>query len=132
MKDIQTFLNRGDIFAAQAGAQLTDVREGYARAEMTVTASHLNAGGVCQGGAIFTLADLALAAVMNGHGLLTFSLQTNIAFLHSAHEGDTLVAEAVETLNHPKVPYVEVKVHNQDGQLVSAFTAIAYRTRQEL
>ncbi len=132
MKDIQTFLNRGDIFAAQAGAQLTDVREGYARAEMTVTASHLNAGGVCQGGAIFTLADLALAAVMNGHGLLTFSLQTNIAFLHSAHEGDTLVAEAVETLNHTKVPYVEVKVHNQDGQLVSAFTAIAYRTRQEL
>ena len=130
--DIKEFLNKGDAFATQAGAQLTDVREGYARAEMQVTVRHLNAGGVCQGGAIFTLADLALAAVMNGRGVLTFSLQSSISFLHSAHEGDTLVAEAFETLNHPKIPYVEVKVHNQDGQLVSAFTAMAYRTRQEL
>jgi len=132
MKDIQTFLNRGDIFAAQAGAQLTDVREGYARAEMTVTASHLNAGGVCQGGAIFTLADLALAAVMNGHGLLTFSLQSSIAFLQSAHEGDTLTAVATETFNHHKIPYIEVKVNNQHNELICAFTAIAYRTKKEI
>ena len=63
--DIKEFLNKGDIFAAKVGAQLTMIGEGCAEAVMTVTHDHLNAGGVCQGGAIFTLADLALAAVMN-------------------------------------------------------------------
>ncbi len=126
--DIKDFLNSGDRFAANAGAQLMEVREGYARAEMTVTADHLNAGGVCQGGAIFTLADLAVAAVMNSRGQLTFGLQNSIAFLHSAKEGDRLIAEAVETYNHHKIPYAEVQVRNQNNQLISVFTGIAYRT----
>ena len=130
--DIKEFLNQGDIFAANAGAQLIEVREGYARAEMTVTPSHLNAGGVCQGGAIFTLADLAFAAISNGRGVLTFSLQSTITFLHSAHVGDTLIAVAEETYNHHKIPYVEVKISNQHGELVSAFTGIAYRTHREI
>ena len=128
--NIKDFLNRGDRFAANAGAVITEVGEGFARAEMTVTAEHLNAGGVCQGGAIFTLADLALAAVMNGRGQITFGLQSTIAFLHSAHVGDTLIAEATETFNHHKIPYAEVKVTNQDGQLISAFTGVAYRTNK--
>ena len=130
--DIKEFLNKGDIFAANAGAQLTLVSEGYAQAVMTVTRQHLNAGGVCQGGAIFTLADLALAAVMNGHGVLTFSLQSNIAFLQSAKEGDTLTAEATEIFDHHKIPYIEVKVNNQHNELICAFTAMAYRTKKEI
>ena len=130
--NIKDFLNHGDRFAANAGAQLTEVGEGYARAEMTVTQDHLNAGGVCQGGAIFTLADLAFAAISNGRGQLTFGLQSTIAFLHSAHVGDRLIAEATETYNHHKIPYVEVKVTNQDGQLISAFTGVAYRTNQTI
>ncbi len=130
--DIKEFLNKGDIFAANAGAQLTIVSEGHAQAVMTVTKQHLNAGGVCQGGAIFTLADLALAAVMNNRGMLTFSLQSNIAFLQSAHEGDTLTAVATETFNHHKIPYIEVKVNNQHNELICAFTAMAYRTKKEI
>lgn len=130
--EIKNFLNEGDIFAANAGAQLTIVSEGNAQAVMTVTRQHLNAGGVCQGGAIFTLADLALAAVMNGHGVLTFSLQSNIAFLQSAKEGDTLTAEATEIFDHHKIPYFEVKITNQHGALVCAFTAIAYHTKQTI
>lgn len=124
---LKDFLNVNDRYAADAGACLVEVREGYARAVMTVADKHLNAGGVCQGGALFTLADLALAAVMNSHGRLTFSLESTIAFLHSAVEGDVLTAEAVETLNHHKIPFCEVKIHNQHGTLVSTFTGIAYR-----
>ena len=53
---------KGDRFAVLAGCELTEIREGYARATMTVEERHLNGGDVCQGGAIFTLADLAFAA----------------------------------------------------------------------
>ena len=121
------FLNENDRFARMIGAQLTEVREGYARAEMTVAKMHLNGGGVCQGGAIFTLADLAFAAVSNSHGLLTFGLENSIAFLKSAVEGDHLVAEAVETLNHHKIPFCEMKVRNQRGELICSMTGLAFR-----
>lgn len=124
---LQELLNTNDRFAAINGIQLTEVKEGYARAEMTVTADHLNAGGVCQGGALFTLADLAMAAVMNSHGLLTFGIGSSISFLRSAKVGDQLVAEATETLNHHKIPYCEVKIKNQHGDLICAITGTAYR-----
>ncbi len=129
---LKDFLNKNDRFAACSGARLTEIREGYARAEMTVTDDHLNAGGVCQGGALFTLCDLALAAVMNSHGKLTFSIESTISFLHSAVKGDVLTAEAVEIYNHHKIPYLEVKVSNQNSQLICAFTAVAYRKAQDL
>lgn len=124
---LKEFLNKGDIFAAESGVQLTEISEGRAVAEMIVTEHHLNAGGVCQGGVLFTLADLAIAGVMNSHGKLSFSIQTSISFLHSALPGDHLRAEAVEVFNHHKIPYCEVKVINQNGDLVCALTAMSFR-----
>ena len=129
---LKDFLTQGDRFAAENGCQLTEVREGYARAEMLVTEHHLNAGGVCQGGAYFTLADIALAAVMNSRGTLTFGLENNIVFLKSAKEGDTLIAEATEVYHHHKIPYVDVRVTNQHGDLCCVVTGLAYRKNVDL
>ena len=121
---LKDFLTQGDRFAADNGCLLKEVREGYARAEMLVTEHHLNAGGVCQGGAYFTLADIALAAVMNSRGALTF--------LKSARVGDTLIAEATEVYNHHKIPYVDVRVTNQHGDLCCVVTGLAYRKNADL
>lgn len=124
---LKDLLNRNDRFAAENGMQLVEIREGYARTEMTVEKRHLNGGNVCQGGALFTLADLAFAAVTNSHGQLTFGIQSSITFAQSAYEGDHLRAEAEETVNHHKIPYCEVKIRNQHDQLVAVFTGMAYR-----
>lgn len=131
MNKLKDFLNEGDHFAADNGMQLTEVREGYARAEMVVTRHHLNAAGVCQGGAYFTLADLAFAAVTNSHGNITLGIQNSISFLQSAHEGDTLIAEAEETFNHHRLPFCEIRLKNQRGELVCIVTGSAYRTSKE-
>ena len=114
---LKDFLSQNDRFAANNGCVLKEVREGYARAELVVTSEHLNAGGVCQGGAYFTLADIALAAVMNSRGTLTFGIENNIVFLHSAKVGDTLVAEAIT---------------NQQGELCCVVTGMAYRKAANL
>lgn len=124
---LKDFLSQGDRFAANTGCILKEVREGYARAELVVTPDHLNAGGVCQGGVYFTLADIALAAVMNSREQLTFGIENNIVFLKSAKVGDTLIAEAVEVFNHHKIPYVDVRITNQNGDLCSVVTGLAYR-----
>lgn len=131
MNNLKDFLNEGDRFAATNGIQLTEIREGYARAEMKVEARHLNAAGVCQGGAYFTLADLAFAAVTNSCGIVTLGIQNSITFLQSAHEGDTLVAEAYETFNHHRLPFCEMRITNQNGDLLCVVTGSAYRTRRE-
>ena len=125
--DIKELLNRTDRFAANAGCQITEVDEQHAVAVMTVTAEHLNGGHVCQGGALFTLADLAIAALMNCRGQLTFGISNSIMFVASAHEGDTLRAEAVHVSNHHKIPSVEVNVTNQNDVLICHVTGLGYR-----
>ena len=128
--NIQELLNRTDRFAANAGCRITEVDEHHAVAEMTVTEAHLNGGNVCQGGALFTLADLAIAALMNHSGQLTFGISNNIMFVSSAKEGDHLRAEAVHVANHPKIPSMEVRVTNQAGQLICHVTGMGYRKSQ--
>ncbi|MBQ0072565.1 MAG: hotdog fold thioesterase [Prevotella sp.] len=129
---LKDLLNTGDRFAKNNGMQLTDIREGYARAEMTVEERHLNGGGVCQGGALFTLADLAFAAVTNSHGLLTLGIQNSVTYVRSAMLGDHLTAEAIETVNHQKLPYCTMTVTNQNGEVICIVTGMAYRKKQPM
>lgn len=124
-------LNNGDRFAKSIGAQLTEVREGYAKAELDVSESHLNGAGVCQGGVMYTLADLAFAAVANCHGILTLGVANNITFLKSAQLGDHLTAECTELLDHRKLPYCDIHVQNQNGELVAVMTGLAYRMKKD-
>ena len=125
--NIQELLNKTDRFAANAGCRITEVDEQHAVAEMTVTSEHLNGGNVCQGGALFTLADLAIAALMNNSGQLTFGISNSIIYVSSAKEGDMLRAEACHVANHPKIPSVEVRVTNQEDRLICHVTGQGYR-----
>lgn len=132
MKSLLEFLNENDRFAAFAGMALTYVDASLAKAEMVVQEHHLNGGGVCQGGALFTLADLALAAVMNACGQLTFGIENNITFVRSARLGDRLVATATLTKDHKKLPYCLVEVCNEAGELLAHMTALGYRKADEV
>ena len=123
-------LNQADHFANSIGARLVEVREGYARAELTVEDRHLNGAGVCQGGVMFTLADLAFAAVANSHGILSVGVQNSISYIKSAQLGDRLSAECFEQVNHHKLPYCDVRITNQQGEVLACVTGLAYRTHQ--
>ena len=58
---IKEYINEFDRFAAGNNIRLTKVEPGYAEAEMVITPELLNGNDVVQGGAIFTLADIAFA-----------------------------------------------------------------------
>lgn len=126
---LKDFLNDGDRFAANAGARLIDVTPGSATAVLEVKPAHLNAGGVCQGGAIFTLADLVFAALVNQRDNLTFAISSTIYYHVSAREGDILRAEGRLTCDHHRLPSVEVNVSNQDGIRIATFSGQAYTGR---
>lgn len=126
------YLNENDRFAKSIGAKLKELREGYALAELTVEERHLNAADVCQGGVIYTLADLAFAGVANSRGTMTLGINNSITILKSANLGDILTAEAREVVNHHRLPYCDIKVCNQDGDVIAVMTGLGYRLKKEI
>jgi acyl-CoA thioesterase len=130
MSDLRAFL-AGDRFAAACGVQLLEVREGAARARLAVGPEHLNAAGVVQGGAIFTLADLAFAAASNSRGAVALATSVDIRFL-KAVRGGALVAEAREEAMSRRLSTCVVRVTDEAGALVALFTGTAYRKDEPL
>lgn len=124
-------LNESDRFAQSIGARLTEVRDGYSRAELTVDEHHINGAGVCQGGVFYTLADLAFAAVANSRGIVTLGISNTITFIKSAQLGDHITAECIEQVNHYKLPYCDIKVTNDKGEVLAMMTGLAYRLKKD-
>jgi acyl-CoA thioesterase len=120
---------RRDRFAAHSGVRLVELREGYARATLRLRADHLNGVGVVQGGAIFTLADLAFAAACNSHGTVAVALDVSITFARAAVRG-TLTAEAREIAVSRRVSVCDVRVTDASGALVAAFKGTAFRKEE--
>lgn len=129
-KTLLDYLNEMDRFAAHSGIQLVEIREGYAKAQMRVEEHHLNGGGVCQGGALFTLGDLTFAGAANSHGKLCLGINCQIHFVSSALLGDTLTAECHEQSSR-KIPLLEAKIFNQEGRLIALMTGECYKKEEE-
>ncbi|GHT76838.1 phenylacetic acid degradation protein [Bacteroidia bacterium] len=122
---IQDFF-KDDRYAVFSGVELLEVEAGRAKAKMDIQEMHLNAGNVVQGGAIFTLADLAFAAAVNAYGNLAMSIETSIRYFKGVGSG-TLFAEAKVVHLHKKLATFEVIVTNEKDELIALFTATAYR-----
>ena len=127
---INEFL-QGDKFALLAGVELLETGNGYAKARMEIKPEHLNGGGVCQGGAIFTLADLAFAAATNSHARLTLSITSSINFFKAESKG-FLYAEAREAFSHKRLANCEVRITNETGDLIATFNGTGYYLPERL
>jgi acyl-CoA thioesterase len=118
------FLER-DQFARENAIRLVEVRPGFARTEMTVEPRHLNAAGILQGGALFTLADLAFAAVSNSHGVLAVACQADVTWFKAVRSGK-LTATGEEISRTRKLSTCLIRVTDESGELVALFKGVAY------
>jgi len=110
------------------GAKVTDMGEGVAEVEMEVKETHLNAANVCQGGVIFTLADLAFALASNSYGTLALAINANITYIKSAKVGEKLVAKAQEFHRGKNLATYHITVTKKDtGEKVAFFEGMVYR-----
>ena len=110
-----------DASARFLGVSLEEIRPGYARMAMTVTADMLNALGLCHGGCTFKLADDAFAYACNSHNRNAVGLGCTVTYPAAAHLGDRLVAEAHEVLRKGRSGTYNVTVVNQTGEVVLLF-----------
>ncbi len=124
-------LMAGDQFARHAGIELLEIAHGYARARMTLEKRHCNGVGMAQGGAIFTLADLAFAAACNSHGTVAVAINVSISFIRPSSAG-ALVAEAREHAKGKTLSHCTVHVTDEQGGLIAIFQGTAFRKGQSV
>jgi acyl-CoA thioesterase len=132
MEKIKAFFEKEDKFAKDLGIELLEIREGYARARMTLRGNHLNGLASGHGGVLFSLADFVFAAAVNSHGTIAVAINANISYIKGVKEGDVLTAEAGEIALHPKLAVCSVTVTDQSGVIVASFQGTAYRKNREL
>jgi acyl-CoA thioesterase len=85
-----------DAASRALGMRVVEVGPGRAVLAMTVRADMVNGWGLAHGGLVASLADSAFAFACNTRGTVTVAAGFDVTFLRSAHEGDELVATAVE------------------------------------
>jgi acyl-CoA thioesterase len=130
MKSLKEFL-QGDEFVRHCGIELVSVAPGHAVTRLRVQPHHLNAIGIAQGGAIFTLADYAFAAASNSHGTVAVGVNVSITYLKSVKTG-VLTAEAREVALNPKLASYTVNVTDEVGSLIAIFQGMVYRKSQPI
>jgi acyl-CoA thioesterase len=129
---IRDLIRQNDRLGRLLGVELLEVREGYAEARLEIGQQHLNAANVAHGGAVFTVADIALAAAANSYGNVTLLTNGNITVFHGTTEGDTLTACAEEVSKSRKLAHYRVTVSNDTPEKIAVFTATVYRTSKPL
>lgn len=120
-----------DRYAALTGIEIVEAGRGYCKALMRIEDKHKNAADVVQGGAIFTLADLAFAVASNSHGQLALAINVNISFLRAVSDG-VLYATATEVTEPGRLGAYDVMVTDENNTVVARFNGMVYRKKEQL
>ena len=130
-EQIKEYINRFDRFAAANDIRLVRVEAGFAEAELTVTPRLLNGNDVVQGGAIFTLADIAFAGAANAENMGMVTQSCTLSFLRPG-DGTKLTASA-RLINRGRMTGVySVEVRNDRGKLVACGQINGFATGKPL
>lgn len=127
---LKTFFEN-DRFAAHTGIEVLEIGVGFCKAKLEIKERHLNAANVVQGGAIFTLADLAFAIASNSHGQLALAINVNISFLKGKSYG-TLFATARELDDPKRIGAYDVLITDENDELIARFNGLAYRKNEKI
>ena len=117
-EQVKQFVNENDTFCKANRMTLEVVRTGYAEAVMQVTEHSYNAVHTVQGGAIFTLADMAFAGAANSYGEKCIAMSAAASFIRPG-SGKTLRAIAREVSKGRRTCVMDVEVRNEEDKLVA-------------
>ena len=95
---------------------------------MVVRKEMLNGFAIAHGGISYSLADSALAFASNAHGVQAVSIETSIAHVAQAREGDVLTTRVEEKSLTKRTGLYHVDVINHEGKVIAFFKGTVYRT----
>jgi acyl-CoA thioesterase len=122
-----------DKYAMMTGVVIESVGDESVTCSLDITPSHMNAGGGVQGGAIFTLCDLAFAvhcnlALLRGEDVgITVGQSCSISFLKSP-KGKRLTASSVCLSKGRSISVFRISVTDDTGAPIAEMHGNAYTT----
>jgi len=119
-------------FAQKFGIKLVEIDAGYSKVEMKFTPDMENILGMAHGGAIFALIDEAFETASNSHGTIAVALNMNITYVSSPSSGSKLIAEAREFSRTQKTASYDIKVFDNQNNLIASCQALVYRRETPL
>ena len=117
-----------DRFATDNGITLDELDECHAVTSLTLGEQHKNAFGGVMGGAIFTLADFAFAALTNSREKVTVAQQVSINYL-SPCKGARLIATARYKKDGRSSCVVNVDVVDDLGREIAQFVGTGFKLK---
>ena len=116
-------------FAQALKMKLVELEDGYSVVEMVYNPDKMdNIYRRAHGGAIYALTDEAFETAGQTDGTVAVALNVNITYVASPQPGVVLKAEAKRVSQTKKTAVYEVKVTDQDQNLIATSQALAYRT----
>ena len=116
-----------DLFATQAcGCQVMEAARGHAVCEFEIGPTHVNAQGNVMGGAIFTLADFALAVACNVGEEPTVAVTNTIQY-YAQPKGTRLVATAEADRSGRSMGFYTIDIADELGTKVARRTSTCFR-----
>jgi acyl-CoA thioesterase len=119
-------------FAKKFELRLLELDEGFSRVEMKFTADMENIFGMAHGGALFALIDEAFETASNSHGTVAVALNMNITYISPPAPGRRLIAEAREFSKTQKTASYDIKVIDDENNLICVCQALVYRKGEPL
>ena len=129
---VKEFFEKNDRFAKLNGMEIVEIDKGYSEISMVIKEEHLNGADTVHGGAIFSLADFALAVASNTHGKLSLVINASISFLNAGLKGETLIAKAQEIDTNHKLGNYTVTITTKEGKTIASFQGMVYKKDKQI
>ena len=116
-------------FAQAMRMELVKLAAGHSVVSMTYEPDTMaNIYSRAHGGAIFALIDEAFETASQTDGTIAVALNVNVTYVSSPEPGLRLQAEARRISRTRKTASYDIKVTDQNGQLISLCQALAFQT----
>ena len=119
-------------FAQKFGIKLLDLDNGYSKVGMKFTSDMENIFGFIHGGALFALMDAAFETASNSHGTVAVALSMTITYVSSPSPNSSLVAEAKEFSQTQRTAAYDIKLFDNQNNLIASCQALVYRKSERL
>jgi acyl-CoA thioesterase len=131
-KQVADAMYARDHVAHALAMKVEQVGLGSATVSMVVRKDMVNGHDICHGGYMALLCDSAFAYACNSYNATTVASGFSVEFLAPAKLGDTLVAVCVEQSLRGRSGVYDVKLTNQNGDVIALFRGKSARIQGEV
>jgi len=120
---------RKEPFARAMKMELAKLEDGHSVVQMVYEPENMaNIYARAHGGAIYALIDEAFETAGQTDGTIAVALNVNVTYVTSPEPGQRLQAQAHRVSKTRKTASYDIKVTDQNGQVIALCQALAFRT----